>query len=409
VRRPARRVEVRDRRDQAVGVVAVDLVYVPAEGTPARRHRREREHVVGVAEGLLPVQVDQGDEAREPMMRREHRGLPHRALVALRVAQQHEGASRRVLHARRQRGADGEGQPVAERAGREVDPRQDMLGMHAEDAPIPAVAVELRRRQLAAERERGIDRKDGVTFREDEAVPVRVVVTGKAQHPAIERGDQVGHREGGADVADVRPFRLLEHDTADGGPRDRSRKRGGLFGGARHAAVESYARARRLVNDPRPHATFAVPPGFVLTSAAVAGHSDGDPEALEAHIFARYLVDRAPSPDLVERYRNATRAIWGDAVAIGEEGPLAFVRRHPWSVGPLDAAMSLLRPGGYLRAKILTMAAILEASPAFADEFLPRSVSAGALVWRLVAGGLVAGVQAAVGVVLLPVARRARP
>jgi hypothetical protein len=146
----------------------------------------------------------------------------------------------------------------------------------------------------------------------------------------------------------------------------------------------------------------------VLSSAAVAPEGQADPAALEALLFARYLVGRVPPPDLVQRYRDASRTIWAGGAAAAEEALVTFVRRHPWAVGPLDAATSLLRPGGLLRSKILTMAAILEASPAFADDFLPRSVSTGALVWQIVAGGAAAGTQALIGLVLLPFARRAR-
>lgn len=147
----------------------------------------------------------------------------------------------------------------------------------------------------------------------------------------------------------------------------------------------------------------------MLSSAAVAPEGQTDPAAIEARIFARYLVGRVPPPDLVQRYRDASRTIWGnDDGAVAEDPLVAFARRHPWTVGPLDAATSVLHPGGVLHAKVLTMAAILEASPAFADDFLPRSVSRGALLWQLVVGGAAASLQALVGLVLLPLARRAR-
>jgi len=146
----------------------------------------------------------------------------------------------------------------------------------------------------------------------------------------------------------------------------------------------------------------------VLSSGAVAPEAQADPAALEALLFARYLVGRVPPPDLVERYRDASRTIWEGGTAAAEEALVAFVRRHPWAVGPLDAATSVLRPGGLLRSKILTMAAILEASPAFADDFLPRSVSKPVLAWQILAGGAAASVQALIGLVLLPFARHAR-
>ena len=84
----------------------------------------------------------------------------------------------------------------------------------------------------------------------------------------------------------------------------------------------------------------------------------------------------------------------GDAAA-AEDPLVAFARRHPWTVGPLDAATSVLQPGGVLHAKVLTMAAILETSPAFADEFLPRSVSRARCSWQLVVGGAAASLAGA--------------
>lgn len=131
-----------------------------------------------------------------------------------------------------------------------------------------------------------------------------------------------------------------------------------------------------------------------------------DDATREAHVFARYLVGRTPPAGAVARYRDARRAIWGDGAAA--DPVLAFARRHPWSVAPLDAVSCLLEPGGTLHAAILTMAAILEASPQFADDFLPRSVSRAELLWRVLAAGTVTAVEVLAGVLLLPLARRAR-
>ena len=151
---------------------------------------------------------------------------------------------------------------------------------------------------------------------------------------------------------------------------------------------------------------FAALPRSVLSSAAVTAHPQ-DAAAREAQVFARYLVGRTPPAAAVERYRAARGAIFADATAT-EDPLLAFARRHPWSVAPLDAVASLLQPGGSLHAAVLTMAAILETSPEFADEFLPRSVSRAALAWQLIAGGLVTAGCVVAGLLLLPLARRAR-
>jgi hypothetical protein len=129
----------------------------------------------------------------------------------------------------------------------------------------------------------------------------------------------------------------------------------------------------------------------------------------EARIFGRYLVGRTATPDIVARYRDASRALWQGAPGPGDAERLAFVRRHPWSVGPLDAAAALLAPAGQLRSKVLVMAAILETTTAHADDFLPRTFSLAALLRRLVASGTTAVVLAVLGALLWPLAGRSRP
>lgn len=129
----------------------------------------------------------------------------------------------------------------------------------------------------------------------------------------------------------------------------------------------------------------------------------------EARIFARYLVGRVPAADVVARYCDASRALWPDAPGPGNAERLAFVRRHPWSVGPLDGAAALLDAGGQLRSKVLVMAAILETTTAHADDFLPRTVSLPALFWRLAASGTMAVALAVLGALLWPLAGRSRP
>jgi hypothetical protein len=135
--------------------------------------------------------------------------------------------------------------------------------------------------------------------------------------------------------------------------------------------------------------------------------SDAALEA-EARVFAHYLVGGTPEPAVVARYCAASRALWPAPPGARDSALLDFVRRRPWSVGPLDAAAALLDPGGLLRSKVLMMSALLEATPAHADDFLPRSVSARALLWRLASSGTVAVLQAAVGALLYRLVGRAR-
>ena len=128
----------------------------------------------------------------------------------------------------------------------------------------------------------------------------------------------------------------------------------------------------------------------------------------EARIFGRYLVGDTPEPALVARYCAASRALWPGPPGARDAALLDFVRRRPWSVGPLEAAAALLDPGGLLRGKVLVMSALLEATPSHADDFLPRPVPAPALLWCLAASGTVAVTQAALGVLLYRLAGRAR-
>jgi hypothetical protein len=133
--------------------------------------------------------------------------------------------------------------------------------------------------------------------------------------------------------------------------------------------------------------------------------SDGD-SAVEARIFARYLVGRDASPAHVERFVAASRTHFPGPLAPDDAALLAWVRRHPWSIGPLDAACGLARPGGALRNRVLLMAAVLEATPEFADHFLPHHLGPLALVARVGVAGALAVTSALGGLLLLRLAVR---
>ena len=129
---------------------------------------------------------------------------------------------------------------------------------------------------------------------------------------------------------------------------------------------------------------------------------------LEAQAFGRYLVGRTPPAELVARYRAANETLFTDPVSAEDAAIVAFACRHPWSVGPLDAVSGLFRPGSALRNKVLVMAAILETTPAFADDFLLPPVRPLALAVRVTGLGLAVVGRTLLGVALLPLAARAR-
>jgi hypothetical protein len=128
----------------------------------------------------------------------------------------------------------------------------------------------------------------------------------------------------------------------------------------------------------------------------------------EARVFARYLVGRTPPQELIDRYAEANRILRTTSADGRDAALVAFVRRHPWAVPFLDAATGIFRRNGELRSKLLVMAAILETSPVFADDFLPRTVRPVALIVRLIGLGVVAVVQVCIGAALYAVAARSR-
>jgi len=126
----------------------------------------------------------------------------------------------------------------------------------------------------------------------------------------------------------------------------------------------------------------------------------------EAQVFAHYLVGQVPPERLAARYAAACRTLFPERASARDEAVLAFARRNPWAVAGLDAACGLVWRNARLREKVLVMAAVLEASPEFADEFLPRTVGPVALFLQLAGVGIAAAAYAITGLLLLPFAAR---
>jgi hypothetical protein len=125
---------------------------------------------------------------------------------------------------------------------------------------------------------------------------------------------------------------------------------------------------------------------------------------VEALAISRYLVNRDCPEEMVERYERGRAAI-GDGRWDADDVS-AFAFRHHWSLSFLDAASPFVRGGESLRERVLLMAAILETSPVFASEFLPRDPDRGRLLIELARHGLMAGARLAIGVPLMLLVRR---
>ena len=117
----------------------------------------------------------------------------------------------------------------------------------------------------------------------------------------------------------------------------------------------------------------------------------------EARVFTRYLLDRDCPEELAERYEGACVA----RSLADDDAVTAFVRWHAETLPFIDAAAALAGRADGLRARLQVMAAVLEASPHYADEFLdaPRSRTAAFLV--LAGHGVASAGKAAIGLPLL--------
>lgn len=126
----------------------------------------------------------------------------------------------------------------------------------------------------------------------------------------------------------------------------------------------------------------------------------------EANNYSRYLLDRDPPKDMIERYIHASRKLGIDAVSISDSKIMEFSHAYPWTIPFLDAATGLMHPDALIRKKIYTMAAVLEASTLFTEAFLPRTLSPLSLFVRLISSGIIAGIKIIIGMPLLLYLRR---
>src|SRR5450759_3694847 len=99
------------------------------------------------------------------------------------------------------------------------------MWVHSELGTVTAIALKDIVGHIAGHVENGVERKRGVPLGHHEAVAVSI---GRPalDHSSIEGGEDVGDRQGGADVTNIRPLRLLEHVAADALAGDRHRHAG---------------------------------------------------------------------------------------------------------------------------------------------------------------------------------------
>lgn len=132
----------------------------------------------------------------------------------------------------------------------------------------------------------------------------------------------------------------------------------------------------------------------------------------EAIVFGRYLVDREPAEDLIDRYRRANETLFGAEIggargaSDADRAVLDFARRHPWSVPMLDAAAGLTGKAPLFRKKLLVMTAIIETTQEFVDRTEQQAVGLPRLAVRLGVAGARTAFHVATGLALSAVLRR---
>ncbi len=132
---------------------------------------------------------------------------------------------------------------------------------------------------------------------------------------------------------------------------------------------------------------------------------NGERQRREGRLFARYLLKEEPPEELVERYVAADTALFGTK---NHDVLTSFVERHPWSLPYLDAAAAFLQPTSLLRKKLLVTLAIVETTPHYTHLFLPSKSSLLHALWRLSCQGVLSAFSLLLGMLLYPLAMRAR-
>jgi len=127
-------------------------------------------------------------------------------------------------------------------------------------------------------------------------------------------------------------------------------------------------------------------------------------------MFSHYLLDSTPPKEFVERYINANHALKVmNVVNKSDVKILEYARNHPWSIPFLDAASGILQPNTSLRKKIYIMAAVIEASPKYAEDFLPQNLSPLRLFTQLVINGFTGVIKVIFGIPLFLFFRAMEP
>ena len=196
---------IRLRQRLAVGVVDLaQVVAVDLDGMPAERPGAGGVGVAVPAEHRLaalaePVHIENANQVVELIVSGKLQRLPDRAFGHLAIAQHDPDVIRQLVEVfARDAHADADGQPLAQRAGGHVHPRQHGRGVPFHAAAPLAQCHEFLVRDGARSLVDRIEQRRGVPLREDEMVIVggvwmREVVVEILTH---QHGQQIRRRHG---------------------------------------------------------------------------------------------------------------------------------------------------------------------------------------------------------------------
>lgn len=91
----------------------------------------------------------------------------------------------------------------------------------------------------------------------------------------------------------------------------------------------------------------------------------------EAKIFGAYIVGAIPSQDIITRYIHIATSS-PPPLTTQDKAIISFIYRHPGLLGAIDAYAAFFRPESEIRRRLFIMFAVLEATPEYADKFLPK-------------------------------------
>ncbi|MFA6045831.1 MAG: hypothetical protein WC718_12680 [Phycisphaerales bacterium] len=128
----------------------------------------------------------------------------------------------------------------------------------------------------------------------------------------------------------------------------------------------------------------------------------------EAERFSRYLVGVVASPALCERYAAGVAELGLFPSGRADAWALSLAQRRDWTIGPLDAACAILHSGWALRRRLILLSAVLEASPAHADDYIPQPRGTLSVLAVCVVEGVAGVVNLLLGLVLLLLAPKGR-